>query len=471
MTFARVKPDGWAVNEELSSAQMNALDIDHANAVDKTGDTITGNVHVGAGAFFTVDANGKIVVADDGIVEFRDGSLANFLTGASAVWGANSFLTVQAGGIATITNSALAISGTSVFVVGGTVDTDFNGSIDFNGTGSLGSSLLNLKSGADMRVKTGSRVYFENGASAMFDTSAGVDMLADIAFGTAHTSSYPDGSQIFHQGETSHTATSVDTYLTGAELTFETGAAVVFADGSTLLQEETSQWTCRGFVTVTPTGTFFASAGATVTFVAAPTFLGGLSATTSGTVAVSVPATFSGTTTTISSATTTFSGTTVTLSGANKRLKLTARDVIRKIPISAGNAEVVYSDGPGGYITTQSPTYIASTDTLLFQVTATAPLHTYSVPIYPPDGSVLKTIALVWTGTCNVTLNVRRNGTAIASTNSSSSGTLSVSPSVTVDCETESFCVEIVATQISGNESASVTSLKTTCTVSEYAEG
>ena len=48
MAFTRVKPDGWAVNEELTSAQANALDIDHANAVDKTGDVITGNVHVGA---------------------------------------------------------------------------------------------------------------------------------------------------------------------------------------------------------------------------------------------------------------------------------------------------------------------------------------------------------------------------------------------------------------------------------------
>jgi hypothetical protein len=34
MTFTRVKALGWALYEELTSAQMNALDIDHANAVD-----------------------------------------------------------------------------------------------------------------------------------------------------------------------------------------------------------------------------------------------------------------------------------------------------------------------------------------------------------------------------------------------------------------------------------------------------
>jgi hypothetical protein len=35
--FARVKIGGWAVNEVLTSAQMNGLDIDHANAIDGAG--------------------------------------------------------------------------------------------------------------------------------------------------------------------------------------------------------------------------------------------------------------------------------------------------------------------------------------------------------------------------------------------------------------------------------------------------
>ena len=38
MSFTRVKPLGWAINEKLTSAQQNQLDIDHANAVDKNGD-------------------------------------------------------------------------------------------------------------------------------------------------------------------------------------------------------------------------------------------------------------------------------------------------------------------------------------------------------------------------------------------------------------------------------------------------
>lgn len=42
MSFTRVNPLGWALFEELTSAQMNALDIDHANALDVVG----GGAHV-----------------------------------------------------------------------------------------------------------------------------------------------------------------------------------------------------------------------------------------------------------------------------------------------------------------------------------------------------------------------------------------------------------------------------------------
>lgn len=41
MSFSRASALGWALYEPLTSAQMNALDIDHANAIDKVdGDTV-----------------------------------------------------------------------------------------------------------------------------------------------------------------------------------------------------------------------------------------------------------------------------------------------------------------------------------------------------------------------------------------------------------------------------------------------
>jgi hypothetical protein len=50
MSFTRVNAAGWAVGDVLSSAQQNALDIDHAKALDKTtaGDTLSGVVNVAA---------------------------------------------------------------------------------------------------------------------------------------------------------------------------------------------------------------------------------------------------------------------------------------------------------------------------------------------------------------------------------------------------------------------------------------
>lgn len=55
MTFPRVNPGSWAVNDKLTSTQQNQLDIDHANAVDKTGDTISGTVNLAG--FGKISAN------------------------------------------------------------------------------------------------------------------------------------------------------------------------------------------------------------------------------------------------------------------------------------------------------------------------------------------------------------------------------------------------------------------------------
>jgi hypothetical protein len=52
MAFSKINPGTWATNAQLTSTQMNNLDTDHANALDKTtaGDTIAGTVNFsGAG--------------------------------------------------------------------------------------------------------------------------------------------------------------------------------------------------------------------------------------------------------------------------------------------------------------------------------------------------------------------------------------------------------------------------------------
>jgi len=59
MAFTRINPGGWAANAQLTSAQINALDIDHANSLDKTvaGDTINGPIIFAGGGTGQITAN------------------------------------------------------------------------------------------------------------------------------------------------------------------------------------------------------------------------------------------------------------------------------------------------------------------------------------------------------------------------------------------------------------------------------
>lgn len=98
MSFSRVKPLGWAVGELLTSAQMNALDEDHSNAVDGAAggvyassaavdlDNLAGRVRAGsaididATGLLSVLASGTQQVQSGGIWQLLDGSVATFAT-------------------------------------------------------------------------------------------------------------------------------------------------------------------------------------------------------------------------------------------------------------------------------------------------------------------------------------------------------------------------------------------------------
>lgn len=438
MTFARIKPDGWAVNEELTSAQQNALDIDHANAVDKTGDVITGNVHVGATGRITVDDTSKIVVLDGGTVEFQDGSLANFLTGASAVWGANSFLTVQAGGIATINNSALILGGTTTFTVGGSTTTTFNGAADFNGASTFDGATtfganMTLNNSASMTVASSSGILAQGGASITWANTA------NASFQSGATATFQGGSFL------AHASTSTDTY----------------ASGSLLEQVSGSLWDLKGTTTFTPTSIVYFSSGNSVGFASVPTFFAGFNATTAGTAAFAIPATFSstvgvsgvatlsGSTTTISSATTTLSGASVTLSAANGRLKLTSRNVERKLCLAkADKLAFVYNltndsvaIGTGGHV---------------------------AVDLEPPDGSTMSNVVVTWTGTGNITMNVMQNAVVIATLTTSSPGTHTLTTNCTALRDSTTYRLTFVE---NASNTPTLTVVKTNCLVTEYDEG
>lgn len=300
MTFPRVKPDAWAVNEEVTSAQLNQLDVDHANALDKTGDTLAGTIELVSPGKINMRTGSLIKLFDGASIEVT-GTAGVTVSGAGAsIVVTEGFLTVGVAGTATFQCLLTASAGVAASTITASSTATFSGNIVMQGTGVLGSKTCSVQSGMDVRIKTGSRIYYENGSSVYFDTSCGIDMIADIAFGAAHTSSYPDGSQIFYQGETTHSATSVETYLNSAETTHESGSSEIW------------------------------ESGAITTFQNAPTMTAGLAV--SGSPLVSNDGTvLIGTTTVISSTNTNISGT-VTLTGAANTLKLTSRDVQRVLP-------------------------------------------------------------------------------------------------------------------------------------------
>jgi hypothetical protein len=94
MSFTRIKPGNWAVNEKLTSAQMNAIDVDHANALDKSvaGDTIQGAVGIASGASISANTPGAQILASAS-------GAAILATASGAVVGAN------------ITGASVAVSG------------------------------------------------------------------------------------------------------------------------------------------------------------------------------------------------------------------------------------------------------------------------------------------------------------------------------------------------------------------------
>lgn len=63
MTHVRTKTGGWAVNEKLTSAQANDLDIKTESSLDKTGDSLAG-VILGSGAGRLVDVAVDLADAD-----------------------------------------------------------------------------------------------------------------------------------------------------------------------------------------------------------------------------------------------------------------------------------------------------------------------------------------------------------------------------------------------------------------------
>lgn len=130
MSFTRVKPGGWAVGDQLTSSQQNQLDIDHANALDKTaaGDTLSGTVTVasGAGLSFTAGStlagtvnNGSLIVTGTAQIELHAaGTLGMTTAGAIGVGVIGGIQSAAAGGIQSTVVGGIELAGGATDWVG-----------------------------------------------------------------------------------------------------------------------------------------------------------------------------------------------------------------------------------------------------------------------------------------------------------------------------------------------------------------
>lgn len=145
MTFSRIFPAGVPVGATLTAAALTALDQDHANALDKTGD------HVTTGHAITFDSGATLTLAGDtqvsGTMEF---------TGFAAVLGPGE-LDIGDG---TIGNAAaLAVTAHSSLVLNALSTVTANGPITLTGASgkvtTSGGGFFELGNSDWVRLKTG----------------------------------------------------------------------------------------------------------------------------------------------------------------------------------------------------------------------------------------------------------------------------------------------------------------------------
>lgn len=245
MTFARVKPGDWAVNEELTSAQLNQLDIDHAGALDKSGDDITGDIAALSGARMLFGSGSFCTILSGGIFEVQSGGLARFIGGGTLTMQSSS--TFGCSGVAAFTAATVSINAASTFTVA-----------------------CSLEANGGVNATTG---YFSNDLTCYKNFIMDGDSIAGNNKLRIKDAAYLDVESL-----------SRARFLSGGMLETLTGS------------------------TVETNGTVTFNSGSTISFAASPTFANGFTASTAGTVSISVPLTCSGATTNLSSTTTTLTG-------------------------------------------------------------------------------------------------------------------------------------------------------------------
>lgn len=261
MTFSRANALGWGMFEVLTSTQMNALDIDHSNALDGL-----------AGGIYDIGANILTISGSGGTINLAT-TTVGVPSGTTATWASGSTLTVAA-----------------------------SAGFNLNGAGLIGSGgALSVQSGGDLFVLSGGTATVLSGASMIIDGGGALSIeggitIQDAAGGGPGAITWRAGSAVnigtiagidvvvsFDRSDTDFTTNSTVDVNSGASWTFNNTPTV--ASGMTL---------SGGLLSLTSTSalTMSGSGALTIGSSNAATFNG--SVTLTGAVALQDPMTLSG---------------------------------------------------------------------------------------------------------------------------------------------------------------------------------
>lgn len=158
MVFSRVKANGWATNQKLTSAQANQLDIDHANALDKTGDNSAG----GGGI------SGLVEVLNGGEIDYNSGATLKVKSGATVNCQAGCTTTLA--GTNTI-SGATTITGTTTLSANMTCTTGKTVTINSGATFTCASGSTTNLNGA-VAVASTAAITLSSGCSTTFNSGS-----------------------------------------------------------------------------------------------------------------------------------------------------------------------------------------------------------------------------------------------------------------------------------------------------------
>lgn len=170
MTFSRIKTVGWQVNEKVTSAQLNQLDLDHFKSLDKTGDNlsngggITGRVDVISGGTLEVQSGGAINIHTGGQI---------YLTGGGVTVNSGDMVFNNSTGIDFNDSSFMTFTGAGTFILGSSASELCAGTLNITSGGTLG-----INSGATQHVKSGGSIIVDNGGQVSLSAGGAINVAS-----------------------------------------------------------------------------------------------------------------------------------------------------------------------------------------------------------------------------------------------------------------------------------------------------